>query len=258
VRRHGIDRNTVRGRLRSDAPPVYQRASASKLDPFKDAIYRVLKADPQLPGRRIRELIAPLGFEGGKTIVDDYLREVRPLFAVPPERFSASIGLVRSASSMSGSRAARFRSVTARPGRHGLSLRAWLRARRRRRADLHRADARLARRDPALPMVVGCVAAPVVWDRQAGIHGHGACPSEEFAALRAARAQDAYALPSCRLGLERFIRQRPTSSSPYAPPTPHAPPTPYEANRICRSPLSVPRRERPFRRPVRSAGALRG
>ena len=29
----------------------------------------------------MRELIEPLGFEGGKTIVDDYLREVRPLFA---------------------------------------------------------------------------------------------------------------------------------------------------------------------------------
>ena len=33
-----------------------------------------------MPGQRIRELIAPLGFDGGKTIVDDYLREVRPLF----------------------------------------------------------------------------------------------------------------------------------------------------------------------------------
>jgi hypothetical protein len=29
---------------------------------------------------RVRELIEPLGYEGGKSIVDDYLREVRPLF----------------------------------------------------------------------------------------------------------------------------------------------------------------------------------
>jgi transposase len=29
---------------------------------------------------RVRELIEPLGFDGGKTIVDGYLREVRPLF----------------------------------------------------------------------------------------------------------------------------------------------------------------------------------
>jgi transposase len=71
ARRHGIDRNTVRRALRSDAPPIYQRASASKLDPFKDEIHRLLKADPKLPGQRIRELIAPLGFDGGKTIVDE-------------------------------------------------------------------------------------------------------------------------------------------------------------------------------------------
>ena len=29
------------------------------------------------PGKRIRELIEALGYEGGKTILDDYLREVR-------------------------------------------------------------------------------------------------------------------------------------------------------------------------------------
>ena len=52
----------------------------SKLDPFKDEIHRLLKDDPKLPGVRVRELIEPLGFDGGKTIVDDYLREVRPLF----------------------------------------------------------------------------------------------------------------------------------------------------------------------------------
>ena len=32
---------------------------------------------------RVRELIEPLGFAGGKTIVDDYLRELRPLFLAP-------------------------------------------------------------------------------------------------------------------------------------------------------------------------------
>lgn len=91
ARRHGIDRNTVRRALRSDSLPVYQRASVSKLDPFKDEIHRLLKADPKLPGQRIRELIAPLGFDGGKTIVDDYLREVRPLFAPPPRTFQRTV-----------------------------------------------------------------------------------------------------------------------------------------------------------------------
>jgi transposase len=81
VRRSGLSRNTVRSALRSDAPPVYRReAAGSKLDPFKDEIHRLLKDDPKLTGVRVRELIEPLGFEGGKTIVDDYLREIRPVF----------------------------------------------------------------------------------------------------------------------------------------------------------------------------------
>jgi transposase len=84
ARRYGIDRNTVRRAVRSEAPPRYQRpAAASKLDSFKEEIHELLRQDPRLPGVRVRELIEPLGFDGGKTIVDDYLREVRPLFLKP-------------------------------------------------------------------------------------------------------------------------------------------------------------------------------
>ena len=81
ARRYGIDRNTVRRALRSEEPPVYRRTpKPSKLDPFKDEIHELLRRDPKLTGVRVRELIEPLGFDGSKTIVDDYLREVRPLF----------------------------------------------------------------------------------------------------------------------------------------------------------------------------------
>jgi transposase len=81
ARRYGIDRNTVRRALRSDRPPRYERPPRpSKLDPFKDEIHRLLRRDAKLTGVRVRELIEPLGFDGQKTIVDDYLREVRPLF----------------------------------------------------------------------------------------------------------------------------------------------------------------------------------
>src|SRR5215212_4256495 len=84
-RRTGRDRNTVRRALRSSEPPVYQRAPrSSKLEPFKVEIDRLLREDPRLPGQRIRELIEPLGYEGSKTILDDYLREVRSLFCPPP------------------------------------------------------------------------------------------------------------------------------------------------------------------------------
>jgi transposase len=81
VRRTGLSRNTVRAALRSEAPPVFTLPERpSKLDPFKDEIHRLLKDDPKLPGVRVREEIEPLGFDGGKSIVDDYLREIRPMF----------------------------------------------------------------------------------------------------------------------------------------------------------------------------------
>jgi len=80
-RRTRLARNTIRSALRSDAPPAFAVPErASKLDPFKEEIHDLLRRDPKLPGVRVRELIEPLGFDGVKTIVDDYLREVRPLF----------------------------------------------------------------------------------------------------------------------------------------------------------------------------------
>ena len=91
VRRFGVDRNTVRRALRSAEPPHYERpARPSKLDPFKEEIHELLRADPKLPGVRLRELIEPLGFDGSKTIVDDYLREVRPLF-LPQRTFQRTV-----------------------------------------------------------------------------------------------------------------------------------------------------------------------
>ena len=81
MRRTGLARNTIRTALRSSEPPGYVRSSRpSKLDPFKDEIHELLRRDPRMPGVRVRELIEPLGFDGGKSIVDDYLRGVRSLF----------------------------------------------------------------------------------------------------------------------------------------------------------------------------------
>jgi transposase len=81
VRGTGLARNTIRTVLRSDASPGFRCPERpSKLDPFKQASHELLRGDPALPGVRVRELIEPLGFDDGKSIVDDYLREVRPLF----------------------------------------------------------------------------------------------------------------------------------------------------------------------------------
>src|SRR6266540_4933483 len=88
VRRTGHGRNTIRRALRSGAPPRYRRAPRpSKVDPFRDEVHRLLRSDPRLPGKRVRELLEEQGYPGGKTILDDYLREVRPRLVPRPLGF---------------------------------------------------------------------------------------------------------------------------------------------------------------------------
>ena len=80
-RRTGLHRETIRRALRASSPPSYSRlARGSKLDPFKDELHRLLREDPETVSQRIRELLAEQGYEGSKTITDDYVREVRPYF----------------------------------------------------------------------------------------------------------------------------------------------------------------------------------
>jgi len=87
-RRTGLHRETIRRALRSEGPPRYARPPRpSKLDPFKEEIHRFLREEPRLPGTRVRELISELGYSGSKTILDDYLREVRPLFLPRPRSY---------------------------------------------------------------------------------------------------------------------------------------------------------------------------
>ena len=82
-RRTGLHRKTIRRALGSETPPEYSRAPAgSKLDPFRDWICEQLRGDPTIQSLRLREMAAALGYEGGKTIFDDYVREVRPRFLV--------------------------------------------------------------------------------------------------------------------------------------------------------------------------------
>jgi hypothetical protein len=82
-RRTGLHRRTIRRALASDEPPRYQRPSASsKLDPFKVWVEEQLQADPRIPAQRLREMAVEVGYAGGKTIFDDFVREVRPRFLV--------------------------------------------------------------------------------------------------------------------------------------------------------------------------------
>ena len=82
-RRTGMHRKTIRRALVSETPPEYCRAPVgSKLDPFRDWICEQLRADPAIQSLRLREMACELGYEGGKTIFDDFVREVRPRFLV--------------------------------------------------------------------------------------------------------------------------------------------------------------------------------
>jgi len=185
ARRTGMSRNTIRSALRSSTAPKYSRPSpVSKLDPFKVEIHRLLKGDAKLTGQRVRELIAPLGFDGGKTIVNDYLRQVRPLFD-PPRTFQRTIY---------------------RPGEicqfdlwepkaelavgHGQTRRGWVVV-----ACLgySRAGAGALVFSKEIPELLfgirrclwslGALPETLVWDRQAGLHAGGGRPTEAFAAF---------------------------------------------------------------------------
>lgn len=80
-RRTGLHRETIRRALGSSIPSSYARPSrGSKLDRFKDRVHELLREDPEIESQRIRELLIEQGYEGGKTIVDEYVRGVRPFF----------------------------------------------------------------------------------------------------------------------------------------------------------------------------------
>ena len=82
-RRTGLARDDGREGGGGETPPRYSRVVAgSKLDPFRDWICEQLREDPRIQSQRLREMAGELGYEGGKTIFDDYVREVRPRFLV--------------------------------------------------------------------------------------------------------------------------------------------------------------------------------
>jgi len=186
ARRTGRDRNTVRRALRASEPPAYRRvARPSKLEPFKEEIHRLLGDDPKLPGQRVRELIEPLGYSGGKTILDDYLREIRPLFRPPPRTFQRTVY---------------------RPGElcqfdlwepsapvavgHGERRRGWVVVACLGYSRAGAGALIFSKETPDLLWGVarclwslGALPSTLVWDRQAGLHARDGRPTAEFAAL---------------------------------------------------------------------------
>jgi len=83
-RQTGFDRKTVRKYLKMKTLPGPQKRPGrkSKLDPFKPCILEKLKEGPYTAARLYRE-IKEMGFDGGKTIVKEFIKEVRPKQGVP-------------------------------------------------------------------------------------------------------------------------------------------------------------------------------
>jgi transposase len=77
----GMSRNTVTRLLELAEPPRYERKPpGSKLDPHKGSVAKMLKEDPSAPATVIIEYLRRDGYDGGITILKEYLAEVRPLF----------------------------------------------------------------------------------------------------------------------------------------------------------------------------------
>ena len=72
-----IGRRTLVKYLETPAPPPPRRDRASKLDPFKAAIAELLDQDPTAHAPVIAQRLRTFGYDGGETIIKDYLRALR-------------------------------------------------------------------------------------------------------------------------------------------------------------------------------------
>jgi transposase len=185
ARRTGRDRKTIRKAIASAEPPGYRRAPVgSKLDPHREQIVCLVREVEGITNTRIRELISEAGYQGSKTILDDYLRELRPILC-PKRTYQRTI--------YRPGELAQFDLIEPRreiPVGHGQTRRGyvvtcelgWSRAAAgalvfsKRFEDLAWGMSRCLSSLGALPETL-------VWDREGAIHdGHGHA-SEDFAAF---------------------------------------------------------------------------
>lgn len=88
-RRLGMSRNTVARLLGLAEPPKYERIRrGSKLDPHKATIVAWLREDATVAATVVLERLRDHGYDGGITILKDWLGQVRPLFGEPRQRTS--------------------------------------------------------------------------------------------------------------------------------------------------------------------------
>ncbi|MCA1699185.1 MAG: IS21 family transposase, partial [Actinobacteria bacterium] len=184
-RRTGFHRDTIRRALGLSKPPSYgpRPARASKLDPYRGEVERLLKDDATLSGVRVREELEALGYAGGKTILDDLLRELRPRY-LPLRTFQRTV--YRPGELCQFDLCEPRREV---PVGFGQARRGWMVT-----AELpySRAFAAALVFSKELPDLLwgmsrclarlGALPEKLVWDREGAIHRGGGQPTEGFAA----------------------------------------------------------------------------
>ena len=181
----GLARDTIARAVRAEAPPRYRRApTGSKLDPFKDWICEQLRKDPTIQSLRLREMASELGYLGGKSIFDDYVREVRPRFQArrtfqrtiyrPGELVQCDLWEPSDLIAVGHGRMRRGYVVTAELCWSRVLAGALIFSKQA--PDILWGLGRCLQRIGALPE-------KLVWDREGAIHAGGGRPTEEFACL---------------------------------------------------------------------------
>ena len=181
----GLARDTVARAVLSKAPPKYSRAPmGSKLDPFTDWICEQLREDPSIQSLRLREMAVELGYDGGKSIFDDYVREVRPRFQVrrtfqrtiyrPGELVQCDLWEPRSLI----------------PVGHGQQRRGWVVTAELCWSRVFAGSLIFSKEAPDILWGlgrclewIGALPEKLVWDRECAIHAGGGRPTDEFAAF---------------------------------------------------------------------------
>ena len=84
VRQLNMGWKTIRKYLDAPAQDPARRDRPSKLDPFKGAITEWFEKDPLVSAAVIEQKLRPMGYQGGHSIVREYVRNARP--EVAPKR----------------------------------------------------------------------------------------------------------------------------------------------------------------------------
>ena len=91
--RLGVSRNTVRGALRREGPPLRRgRSLPSKLDPYRDYLLARLADYPELSAVALFEEIHALGYDGGLSILKELTYPYRQRRRAPVVRFETPPG----------------------------------------------------------------------------------------------------------------------------------------------------------------------